>query len=65
MLPFAVIVRTMDLGGDKLVPLGVGGFGNEPNPFLGLRGIRLSLRYPDLFQNATARHPARIRHMAI
>jgi len=50
MLPFAVIIRTMDLGGDKLAPLGVGRFGDEPNPFLGLRGIRLSLRYPDLFR---------------
>ena len=50
MLPFAVIIRTMDLGGDKLIPLGVGGVGDEPNPFLGLRGIRLSLRYPDLFK---------------
>jgi phosphotransferase system enzyme I (PtsI) len=50
MLPFSVIVRTMDLGGDKLVPLGVGGFNSESNPFLGLRGIRLSLRYPDLFK---------------
>jgi phosphotransferase system enzyme I (PtsI) len=50
MLPFAVIIRTMDLGGDKLSSLGIGSFGNEPNPFLGLRGIRLSLRYPDLFK---------------
>jgi len=50
MLPFSVIIRTMDLGGDKLVPLGIGGFGEEPNPFLGLRGIRLCLRYPDLFK---------------
>lgn len=50
MLPFAVIIRTMDLGGDKLAPIGIRGFDNEPNPFLGLRGIRLSLRFPDLFR---------------
>ena len=50
MLPYSVIIRTMDLGGDKLMPLGVHGLSEEMNPFLGLRGIRLSLRYPDLFK---------------
>lgn len=50
MLPYSIIIRTMDLGGDKLAPLGVTGLNNEPNPFLGLRGIRLCLRYPDLFK---------------
>jgi len=50
MLPYSVIIRTMDIGGDKLVPLGVTGLNTEPNPFLGLRGIRLCLRYPDLFK---------------
>lgn len=50
MLPYSVIIRTMDLGGDKLGPLGVLGVDNEQNPFLGLRGIRLCLRYPDLFR---------------
>jgi len=50
MLPYSVILRTMDLGGDKLSPLGVQGLTQEQNPFLGLRGIRLSLRFPDIFK---------------
>lgn len=50
MLPYSVIIRTIDLGGDKVAPLGVSGVNNEPNPFLGLRGIRLCLRYPELFK---------------
>jgi phosphotransferase system enzyme I (PtsI) len=50
MLPYPVIIRTLDLGGDKLLPLGISGFDNEPNPFLGLRGIRLCLRFPELFK---------------
>jgi phosphotransferase system enzyme I (PtsI) len=50
MLPYPVIIRTVDLGGDKLAPLGVAGLDTERNPFLGLRGIRLCLRYPDIFK---------------
>ncbi len=50
MLPYSVIFRTVDLGGDKLIPLGVQGVGNESNPFLGLRGIRLCLRFPEIFK---------------
>lgn len=43
-----VVIRTLDLGADKV--------GNrpltepEPNPFLGLRSIRLSLKKPELFR---------------
>jgi phosphoenolpyruvate-protein phosphotransferase len=39
-------VRTLDLGGDKR-PAALG-LPTEPNPALGLRGLRLSLAYPDL-----------------
>ena len=43
-----LIVRTIDIGADKRVPyLGVG---DEENPALGLRGVRLSLSRPDLFE---------------
>jgi len=42
-----VVVRTLDAGGDKPIP----GFtlDGESNPFLGLRGVRLSLVRPDVF----------------
>lgn len=48
ILPESLIIRTLDLGGDKLnqryhsVP--------EPNPFLGWRAIRFCLQRPDLFR---------------
>jgi phosphoenolpyruvate-protein phosphotransferase (PTS system enzyme I) len=42
-----VTIRTIDAGGDKPVP----GFTiEEGNPFLGLRGIRLSLARPEIFR---------------
>ena len=41
-----VTVRTLDAGGDKPI-LGVTPTG-ESNPFLGLRGLRLSLRSPEI-----------------
>ncbi|ESY68330.1 phosphoenolpyruvate--protein phosphotransferase [Mesorhizobium sp. M0051] len=42
-----VTIRTVDAGGDKPVP----GFTvEESNPFLGLRGIRLSLARPEVFR---------------
>jgi phosphotransferase system enzyme I (PtsI) len=43
-----VIVRTLDVGGDKPLP-GVT-LPAESNPFLGLRGIRLCLERPELFR---------------
>jgi phosphotransferase system enzyme I (PtsI) len=46
--PRPVVLRTVDAGGDKPVP----GFtiDGESNPFLGTRGIRLSLAKPDIFR---------------
>ncbi len=41
-------VRTLDIGGDKPVPYLPAM--TEANPFLGLRGLRLSLRHPDIFK---------------
>ncbi len=48
MKPHSVIIRTLDAGGDKLPvePLTE----PEPNPFLGWRGIRVSLARPAMFR---------------
>lgn len=43
-----VVVRTLDVGGDKTVPYIQ--LPREENPFLGVRAIRLSLREPALFR---------------
>ena len=43
-----VTIRTLDAGGDKPIP-GLTPDG-ESNPFLGLRGLRLSLTRPDVFR---------------
>jgi len=43
-----VIIRTLDLGGDKLARA-IGTF-QEQNPFLGLRAIRMCLARPDIFK---------------
>lgn len=51
VLPHPVIIRTLDIGGDKLLDLGFShDTKSEPNPFLGLRGIRLALKHEDLFR---------------
>lgn len=42
-----LIIRTLDIGGDKVVPYL--SLPKEENPFLGVRGIRLCLRKPELF----------------
>jgi phosphoenolpyruvate-protein phosphotransferase (PTS system enzyme I) len=44
-----VVVRTLDVGADK--PLPFVRRDEEPNPALGLRGIRLSLARPELFRD--------------
>ena len=43
-----LLIRTLDVGGDK--PLAYQPLPPEANPFLGLRGIRVSLTRPDLFR---------------
>ena len=48
MAPHAVVIRTLDIGGDKhldALPLP-----QEANPFLGLRALRLCLERKDLFK---------------
>ncbi|MBS2023468.1 MAG: phosphoenolpyruvate--protein phosphotransferase [Deltaproteobacteria bacterium] len=42
-----VVIRTLDLGGDKLP---IGHRSHEQNPALGLRAIRLTLKHPALFR---------------
>ncbi|MBI5393809.1 MAG: phosphoenolpyruvate--protein phosphotransferase [Verrucomicrobia bacterium] len=48
MSPHPVIIRTIDIGGDKLFSPGHGQA--ERNPFLGWRGVRFSLDRPDVFK---------------
>lgn len=61
-----VTIRTLDLGADKADATGLA-MANEPNPALGLRGIRLCLAHPDVFADqlrailrASAYGPVRI-----
>jgi phosphoenolpyruvate-protein phosphotransferase/dihydroxyacetone kinase phosphotransfer subunit len=61
----ALIVRTLDIGGDKALPYLK--LEEEANPFLGLRGLRLTLKHRDLFKTqlcailrAAAQFPIRI-----
>jgi len=62
----SVTIRTLDIGADKLDPGGLAPR-DEPNPALGLRGVRLSLAQPELFNTqlrailrASADGPVRI-----
>lgn len=48
MAPHTVIIRTLDAGGDKLPVEAL--TDPEPNPFLGWRGIRVSLARPAMFR---------------
>jgi multiphosphoryl transfer protein len=58
-------IRTLDVGADKQLPYLP--LEREQNPFLGLRGIRLCIRYPELIDGqlraalrVAADHPVRI-----
>jgi multiphosphoryl transfer protein len=65
-----IIIRTLDIGGDKEVPYMA--MPTEENPFLGERGIRLCLNRPALFRTqlraifrAAATGPVRIMYPMI
>ena len=44
-----VTIRTLDVGADKADRTGLA-LSDEPNPALGLRGVRLALAHPDVFE---------------
>ncbi len=46
--PHPVYIRTIDIGGDKSLPFL--NIEKEPNPALGLRAVRFSLKYRELFR---------------
>lgn len=48
LAPAPVIIRTLDLGGDKFAVEEQRHI--EPNPFLGFRSIRLCLKHPEFFK---------------
>jgi phosphotransferase system enzyme I (PtsI) len=48
MAPHAVVIRTMDIGGDKKLPYL--NMTDELNPFLGWRGIRMCLELREVFK---------------
>lgn len=48
MTPQEVVIRVLDIGGDKILPYFP--IIAEPNPALGCRGIRLLLRHPEILK---------------
>jgi phosphotransferase system enzyme I (PtsI) len=50
LAPATVVIRSLDLGGDKAMEGNPGLFPREDNPFLGFRAIRFCLENPNLFK---------------
>ncbi len=50
LAPLPVVLRTLDLGGDKADLSGVARIESESNPFLGFRAIRICLENPEFFK---------------
>ena len=48
--PKSVTIRTADLGADRISRWGMAAPSAEPNPAMGLRGMRLSLRHPAILK---------------
>ena len=51
LAPQPVIIRTLDLGGDKPMTGNPGLFPKEDNPFMGFRAIRFCLEHTDIFKD--------------
>jgi phosphotransferase system enzyme I (PtsI) len=51
MAPLPVVIRTLDLGGDKPMVGKPDWFPKENNPFMGFRAIRFCLEHPDVFKD--------------
>jgi len=51
MAPQPVVVRTLDLGGDKPMTGKADLFPKEDNPFMGFRAIRFCLEHQDIFKD--------------
>jgi phosphotransferase system enzyme I (PtsI) len=51
MAPLPVIIRTLDLGGDKPMAGRSDWFPKENNPFMGFRAIRFCLEHQDVFKD--------------
>jgi phosphotransferase system enzyme I (PtsI) len=50
MAPLPVVIRTLDLGGDKPMTGKTDLFPKENNPFMGFRAIRFCLEHQDIFK---------------
>ena len=50
MAPLPVVIRTLDLGGDKPMAGKADLFPKESNPFMGFRAIRFCLEHQDIFK---------------
>ena len=51
MAPLPVVIRTLDLGGDKPMVGKADWFPKENNPFMGFRAIRFCLEHQDVFKD--------------
>jgi phosphotransferase system enzyme I (PtsI) len=51
LAPHPVVIRTLDLGGDKPMAGNPDLFPKENNPFMGFRAIRFCLEHPDIFKD--------------
>jgi phosphotransferase system enzyme I (PtsI) len=51
LAPLPLVIRTLDLGGDKTIPGNPHLFPKETNPFMGFRAIRFCLEHQTIFKD--------------